>query len=88
MNEKDTIVFDLNVIIQNKDYINDPEGETIYRDLIIKNKYSNIKSVRTAKILKIKINAKNIEEAKKTVENMCEELRIYNPIVSNCKIQE
>ncbi|MGD1836658.1 MAG: phosphoribosylformylglycinamidine synthase subunit PurS [Nitrososphaeraceae archaeon] len=88
MNEKNTSVFDLNVIIQNKDYINDPEGETIYRDLIIKNKYSNIKSVRTAKILKIKINAKNIEEAKKTVENMCEELRIYNPIVSNCKIQE
>ena len=31
---------------------------------------------------------KNLEEAKKTVENMCEELRIYNPIVSNCKIQE
>ena len=88
MNKKDKNVFDLNVIIQNKDYINDPEGETIYRDLIFKNKYSNIKSVRTAKILKIKIDAKNIEEAKKTVENMCEELRVYNPVVSNCKIQE
>ena len=88
MNKKNKNVFDLNVIIQNKDYINDPEGETIYRDLIFKNKYSSIKSVRTAKILKIKIDAKNIEEAKKTVENMCEELRVYNPVVSNCKIQE
>ena len=78
--------FNVIVTIENKSFINDPEGETIYRDLILKNKYNSIKSVRTAKVLKLIVDATNHKEAKVRVKKMCEELRIFNPIVSNCQI--
>lgn len=78
--------FNVIVTIENKSFINDPEGETIYRDLILKNKYNSIKSVRTAKVLKLIVDATNSKEAKVRVKKMCEELRIFNPVVSNCQI--
>jgi phosphoribosylformylglycinamidine synthase subunit PurS len=78
--------FNVIVTIENKSFINDPEGETIYRNLILKNKYNSIKSVRTAKVLKLIVDARNPKEAKVRVKKMCEELRIFNPIVSNCQI--
>ncbi len=78
--------FNVIVTIENKSFINDPEGETIYRDLILKNKYTSIKSVRTAKVLKLIVDAKNPREATIRVRKMCEDLRIFNPIVSNCQV--
>ena len=78
--------FNVIVTIENKSFINDPEGETIYSDLILKNKYNSIKSVRTAKVLKLIVDATNPKEAKVKVKKMCEELRIFNPVVSNCQI--
>ena len=78
--------FNVIVTIENKSFINDPEGETIYHDLILKNQYNSIKSVRTAKVLKLIVNAKNAVEARLSVKKMCEDLRIFNPIVSNCQI--
>jgi len=74
------------VTIENKPYINDPEGETISRDLITKGGYSNIKSVRTAKTLKVIVIENSEKEAEKVVRKLCEELRIYNPVVSNCSV--
>ena len=74
------------VTIENKPYINDPEGETISRDLITKGGYSNIESVRTAKTLKVIVLEKSEKEAEKVVRKLCEELRIYNPVVSNCGV--
>ena len=74
------------VTIENKDQVGDPEGETIKKDLIIRSGYSNVESVRSAKCYNIIINAKSEEDAKKEVTKLCEELRIYNPIVSNCTI--
>ena len=41
------------VNIENKHFLDDPEGETILNDLILKEGYNNIVSVRTAKSLKI-----------------------------------
>ena len=79
--------FMVSVTIENKQQINDPEGETIQRDLIIKGGYSNIESVRSAKTLKIIINEKSEREAERVVSNLCEELRIYNPVVSLCTVQ-
>ena len=78
--------FNVIVTIENKSFINDPEGETIYRDLILKNKYNSIKSVRTAKVLKLIVDATNPKEAEVRVKKMCEELRIFNPVVSSCQI--
>lgn len=75
------------VIIENKPYVNDPEGETILKDLIAKGGYSSVKAVRTAKMLNITIEAKDRKDAEDTVKKLCDELRIYNPVVSNCKVE-
>lgn len=75
------------VTIENKEHINDPEGETIQKDLIIKGGYSSVESVRTAKTLKITVTEKNQTEAEKVVRNLCEDLRIYNPVVSKCTVR-
>ena len=76
----------VNVIIENKEDIGDPEGETVYKDLMISGGYSSVQSVRCGKCLKIIINAKSIEHARKDIVKMCDELRIYNPIVSTFTI--
>ncbi|MEM4199936.1 MAG: phosphoribosylformylglycinamidine synthase subunit PurS [Nitrososphaerales archaeon] len=80
--------FNINVIIENKPTIRDPEGEVIMRDLMVKNGYTQIKGVRTAKLLKIVVEASSSQEAKQIVSKMCDELRIYNPVVSICSIKE
>lgn len=74
------------VTIENKDQVGDPEGETIKKDLIFRSGYSNVESVKSAKCYNIIINTKSEQEAKKEVTKLCEELRIYNAIVSNCTI--
>ena len=77
----------VSVIIENKPYINDPEGETILKDLIAKGGYSTVKAVRTAKMLNITIEARDRKNAEDTVKKLCDELRIYNPVVSNCRVE-
>jgi phosphoribosylformylglycinamidine synthase subunit PurS len=85
--EKDVPKFIVQVIIENKPYINDPEGETIHRDLVVKSGYSNIQSVRSAKMLKMVVNSKTERDAEATVKKLCLELRIFNPVVSNCTVK-
>jgi phosphoribosylformylglycinamidine (FGAM) synthase PurS component len=75
------------VNIENKPYISDPEGDTILRDLVLKEGYSIVESIRSAKALKMKVRAKNPKHAEKIVRRICEELRIFNPIVSNCTVR-
>jgi phosphoribosylformylglycinamidine synthase subunit PurS len=79
--------FIVQVIIENKPYINDPEGETIHRDLILKGGYSNVQSVRSAKMLKMVVNSKTKTDAEATVKELCQELRIFNSVVSNCTVK-
>ena len=79
--------FTVQVVIENKPYINDPEGETIHRDLVIKGGYSTVHSVRSAKMLKMLVSGKTEKDAEKTVAKLCEELRIFNPVVSNCTVK-
>lgn len=74
------------VTIENKEQIGDPEGETIKKDLILRSGYSKVESVKSAKCYNIVINTNSEEEAKTDVTKLCEELRIYNPVVSNCTI--
>ncbi|MGH9991698.1 MAG: phosphoribosylformylglycinamidine synthase subunit PurS [Nitrososphaera sp.] len=75
------------VVIENKPYINDPEGETIHRDLVVKGGYSNVASVRSAKMLKMMVSSRSEIDAVKTVKKLCDELRIFNPVVSDCSIK-
>ena len=79
--------FIVQVIIENKPYINDPEGETIHRDLVVKGGYAAVDSVRAAKMLKMAVSADSEKEAEKLVQKLCEELRIFNPVVSNCTVK-
>lgn len=74
------------VTIENKEQVGDPEGETIKKDLILRSGYSKVESVKSAKSYNIVINTNSEEEAKTDVTKLCEELRIYNPVVSNCTI--
>ena len=73
----------VHVIIENKPNISDPEGDTILNDLVLKSKNSSIKKIRAGKILKFTVVASDKKNAEKTVENICQELRIFNPLVSN-----
>ena len=74
------------VTIENKAYIDDPEGRTIHKDLLLKNSYNEIISVRTAKMLKITLQAKSCGDAENLIDQLCKELMIFNPVVSNCRI--
>jgi phosphoribosylformylglycinamidine synthase subunit PurS len=75
------------VTIENKQFVNDPEGETIHRDLIVKGGYSNVQSVRSSRTLKIIVSAKSEKTAEKIVNNLCRDLRIFNPVISDCIVR-
>ena len=45
-------LFNINVVIENKPGISDPEGDTILNDLILQKKFSNVKKIKSAKMLK------------------------------------
>ena len=72
----------VSIIIENKDGISDPEGDTILNDLVLKGKYKNIRKIRSGIILKFSITEKSQKIAKDKVMKICDELRIYNPLVS------
>ena len=79
--------YTVQVVIENKPGISDPEGETILKDLVLKGKYSSVKKIRSGKMLKFKINEKNKTIAQKQVRKICDDLRIYNPMVSKITIE-
>ena len=79
--------FKVNVTIENKPEINDPEGETILNDLILKDHETSVKKVRSAKMLKFDVDAKNRKIAEKIVLDLCNEFRIYNPLVSKVFVE-
>ena len=77
----------VHVIIENKPDISDPEGDTILNDLVLKSDNSSIKKIRVGKILKFTVEATDQKNAEKIVENICQELRIFNPLVSNIVVE-
>ncbi len=79
--------FKVNVIIENKPEIVDPEGDTILNDLILKDKKTSIKKVRSAKMLRFVVDAKSKESAEKTVLEICNQFRIFNPLVSKVSVE-
>ena len=74
--------FQVSVVIENKPGISDPEGDTLLNDLVLKGKNTNITKIRSGTILKFSIVEKNEKSAKDKVIKICDELRIYNPLVS------
>jgi len=80
-------LFKVHVTIENKPGISDPEGDTILNDLVLKGSFLSVSKIRSAKMLKFDIKEKNKIQAKKKVQELCDELRIYNPMVSKVTIQ-
>ena len=74
--------FQVSVVIENKPGISDPEGDTILNDLVLKGKNKNISKIRSGTILKFSITENDGNTAKDEVLKICDELRIYNPLVS------
>ena len=77
----------VNVIIENKPNISDPEGDTILNDLVLKGNNPSIKKIQVGKILKFTVDATDKKMAEKIVESICQELRIFNPLVSKVMIE-
>ena len=77
----------IHVTIENKPGISDPEGETILNDLVLKGNYSSISKIRSGKILKFQIDEKNKKSAEEKIHKLCDELRIFNPLVSKVTIE-
>ncbi len=75
-------IFQVNVTIENKPGISDPEGQTILNDLILKGTHKIVTNIKTAKMLKFTIEEKDKKSAQTKVQEICDELRIYNPMVS------
>ncbi|MDF2421920.1 MAG: phosphoribosylformylglycinamidine synthase subunit PurS [Nitrosopumilus sp.] len=75
-------IFQVNVTIENKPGISDPEGQTILNDLVLKGAHKTVSNIKTAKMLKFTIKEKDKKSAQSKVREICDELRIYNPMVS------
>jgi phosphoribosylformylglycinamidine synthase PurS subunit len=80
-------VFSVEIVISNKPQARDPEGETIMRDLIHREGLTSVKEVRTGKLLAVKIEAANENEARDKVVSMCNDLRIYNPVAHSINVR-
>ena len=74
--------FEVHVTIENKPGISDPEGETILNDLVLKGTHKTVSKIKTAKMLKFTIQEKDQKTAQSKIQEICDELRIYNPMVS------
>ena len=77
----------VHVTIENKPGISDPEGDTILKDLVLKGSFSTVKKIRSAKMLKFTINEKTKDHAEKKIRKLCDDLRIYNPMVSKITLE-
>ncbi len=78
--------FAVHVTIENKTGISDPEGDTILNDLVLKGTHKTVSKIKTAKMLKFTIKEKDKKTAQSKVQEICDELRIYNPMVSKVMI--
>ena len=74
--------FQVSVVIENKPGISDPEGDTILNDLVLKDKNTNTSPIRSGTILKFSVTESNEQSAKDSILKICDELRIYNPLIS------
>jgi phosphoribosylformylglycinamidine synthase subunit PurS len=78
--------FEVSVVISNKPGVREPEGETILHDLVAKSGFDQVESIRAGKHLRVKVQAADPESAKRLVEKMCNELRIFNPAAHSCEV--
>lgn len=76
----------MSVVISNKPGVREPEGETIFHDLVAKAGFEQVESIRAGKYLRVRVVASDPEAAKRLVTKMCNELRIFNPAAHSCEV--
>jgi len=81
------LIFMVEAIITNKRSVRDPEGETIHRFLVLRRGYNSVKDIRTGKYLLFNVEASSPNKALSKVKEICEKLRIYNPIVHDIEVR-
>jgi len=74
------------VVISNKPGVREPEGETILHDLVAKSGFEQVESIRAGKHLRVTVVASGPQSAKRLVEKMCNDLRIFNPAAHSCEV--
>ena len=74
------------VTIENRQGISDPEGETILKDLVLMEGNSPVTEIRCSKGLRFTLSADGPGEAAEEVRRICDDLRIYNPLVSRITV--
>ncbi len=89
----------VDVVIENKPGIADPEGATILNDLVLRRgggggdadgRPPAVSEVRTAKMLRFVVGVGDGEgpaAAEGAVRGICDEMRIYNPLVSRATFE-
>lgn len=75
------------VVITNKKVARDPEGETIYKDLISKHGFDKVRGVRSGKYLEVLVDSQSQDEALNYVKDLCSKLRLYNPSVHDVRVE-
>jgi len=79
-----TCTYSVEVRITPRKGILDPEGETIARALDNLG-YEGVGAVRAGRLLRIEVDAASEDDARRSVENMCEEL-IANPVIEEYEV--
>ena len=79
--------FSVKVVVSNREGASDPEGETIFRDMVSKSGFNQVKGVRTGKFLRFDVLAADATSAKVLVSKMCDQLRIYNPAAHSITVE-
>jgi len=80
-------LFSVRVVVSNREGASDPEGETIYRNLVSKSNYRRVKSIRSGKFLRFDVEAEDAARAREIVREMCDDLRIYNPAAHSITVE-
>ncbi|MFH0972170.1 MAG: phosphoribosylformylglycinamidine synthase subunit PurS [Candidatus Micrarchaeota archaeon] len=74
------------IVIESKPVLKDPEGNTIATDLMRKHGFEMVQGVRTAKLLRVRLSAVNEQKAMQIAEKMVIELRLANPVAQTYSI--
>lgn len=78
--------FMVEIAIESKPVLKDPEGTVIATDLMRKHGFEMVEGVRVAKVLKVKLKAKDEKTAQAIAEKMVLDLRLANPVAQNYTI--
>ncbi len=76
--------FAIDILIERKEGVADPEGNTI-KDALRRLGYDSVESVRTSKMFSVVVEVNSPAEAKQIAEEIAQKV-LANPVIENFKI--